>query len=150
MCIRDSQLSGRFDNHGMSDWLRTFNAHGRTALERAHMRAFVQGKEDVGTFSQEPVGGFSQPNPLGPADPLHSSAYASGNSGNDFSIESLRGQNEQQVQMQPSVPHAWEALPSAAHPQRALVREQAYSAPSRTPSAPAVLAFPKRPGALFQ
>ena len=114
------------------------------------------GKEDFSTFYQQPIGGFQQDNPLntlnplGPTDPLHRSAYSTEESRNDWPDESLRGQSEQQVLMQPSLAHAWDVLPSSAHPQRPASREQTFSAPSRAPSAPAVLPFPKRPGDLFQ
>jgi hypothetical protein len=146
----EDRLVSRLDSRGTPDWFRIFDSHAPAAPERMHPAPLAPGKEDFGAMNKQTIDGFSQPNPLGSADPLHSSAYPSGNLGNDLRDESLRGQSEEQVLMQPSMVHAWDVMPSAAHPQRPLVREQPYSAPSRAPSAPAVLGFPKRPGALFQ
>jgi hypothetical protein len=149
--LRDSaRLSGRFDDHSVSDWFKTLNSHGALAAERARQGDYRPVSQDTSTFFDRAYGAFSQGNPLGPTDPLHTSAYASGNAETDLTEGILGGQNDKKVLMQPSLPQAWEALPSAAHPVRPIVRQQAFSASSRAPNAPAMLAFPKRPGDLFQ
>ncbi|HUD49259.1 MAG TPA: hypothetical protein VMR33_20695 [Candidatus Baltobacteraceae bacterium] len=146
----EDRLGGHLDDHGAADWLRSFGFHGQAVPEPMHQGALGPEKEDFGTFYQQPTGGYSQANTMAPRDPLHSSAYRGETAGNDLPDAGLRDQSEQQALMQPTLPHAWDVLPSAAHPQRTLERQQPFTAPSRAPNAPAVLAFPKRPGDLFQ
>ncbi len=146
----EKRFSSRFEDRVASDWSARFDSHGATGSERVREGAFATEGEDFSTLYQRSLGGLSQSSPLGPTDPLHSSAYSFGDSGNEMPAKSLRGQTEQEALMQPSMVHAWDALPSAASPLQSFVPEPSFSAPTFAPSAPAVLGFPKRPGDLFQ
>jgi hypothetical protein len=146
----EDRLGSRFSDHSSSPaWIRTLD-RGSKPWDGARQTAGASDNEDFRTLYQQQTSGFSQPNTLGSTDPLRGSPFASGSSRNDLPDESLRGQSEQQVVMQPSLVHAWDTLPSAAHPQRPRATTQPYVTQSRSPSTPAVLSFPKRPGDLFQ
>jgi hypothetical protein len=150
--MAEDRLGGRFDERGGSDWLHALdNYHRPKEAERTHQESRSHGKEDfAGSFYQQSIGGFSQLNPLGQPDPLHSSAYSSVAPVKAWPDESLGGQNDQQALTQPTMPRPFDELPTATHPQRPLVREQPYSSGSRVQAAPINLPFPKRPGDLFQ
>jgi hypothetical protein len=143
---------GGLDNQGVSDWFHELESHAKPNSERMQPAALTparEGKEDL--FYQQSYSDLSQPDPLSTMDPLHSSAYVVAKPPRDSLDESLGGPTLQQAMSPPSIPRAWEELPTAPRPQRpAAPRASFFSAPSRAPSAPAVLAFPKRPGDLFQ
>jgi hypothetical protein len=68
-----------------------------------------------------------------------------------LAIDSQRYQSDQpQMPAQPSLPRAWDELPAANVSRQSANQTPFLSAPTRVPSSPAVLTFPKRPGSLFQ
>lgn len=148
----EDRLSNRFEEKPATDWFRSLESSGTKRRERSREAAMEPGKEDFGSgaFYQQPLGGLSQLNPYAPPDPLHSSAYAPVNSGSDWLSDSMREPSQNQGLAQPSLAHAWDEIPTAAHPLPATSREQTFSAPAQAPSRPVRLPFPKRPGDLFQ
>lgn len=149
----EDRFSNRFEEKPATDWLRSLESHAPKTRERSRETAMEPGREDfgAGSFYQQPLGGQSQLNPFATPDPLHSSAYAPTTSGNDWVSDSMRGPSQDQVQAQPSLAHAWDQLPTPAHPVMSTAqRDQNYSVQTQAPSRPVTLPFPKRPGDLFQ
>ena len=71
----EDRWGSRFNDHGASDWFSTLDPHHPAIiLDRTRREAFVPGNEGFSSFYQHPIGDLPQPNPLAPADPLHSSA----------------------------------------------------------------------------
>jgi hypothetical protein len=162
---------GRLANSGVSDWFRSMGSHEKQSAN--HMHAEIappgrDGKQDPTAFYQQPFHDFSLPDPLRSSDPLHVSAYSSTspNSAHDLNDRTILEQrrlldrrmldqglsdgNDSQAQLDTSLPRAWDSLPTIGSARRPAARAETFSAPSRAPSAPAVLAFPRRPGDLFQ
>lgn len=122
----------------------SFISHGPIAEERMREGEFIPDNAQFNAPYGQPPGGFSMPNSSAQSDPLHASAFSSGSS---LENDNLRNDGvPQQYSMPPSM-RAWD-VPTTAPLRRSQAEQEALSAQRRTPSAPAILAFPRMPGTL--
>ena len=142
-------LSRRLDQHTAPEWTRAKASQQTKEYEQKRKEGFTPAKEDFSTF-YNPLSGGSPQNEFGSAAESSRVRGFSGILGKAWADDGLRGQGDQQVMMQPATAPGWDQLPTPSHPNRISSRDQTFAEPSHTPYAPAVLAFPKRPGDLFQ
>jgi hypothetical protein len=148
---KDSWLTGHFDRAGEAGWFHDSESRARKEMDRMRQGEPLAEKDGFSGFYRQPFAGFSRPDTADSADPFHSSAFSTGISTPDWRDGHTQSQiDEAQMVAAPSIPQPWEQLPTAVQPQRPVSHDQPFSAVSRAPVAPAVLAFPHRPGDLFQ
>jgi hypothetical protein len=140
---------------GVSDWFQALSTRQKQAQEHAQSEMAPppqQGRQLADSVDQSPFHEFAMPDPFRAFDPLHTSVNPARESANRANAEqrNLLDQPTQQTSMDPSMPRAWEVLPTADRPRPPAALQDAFSAPSHVHAAPAVLTFPKRPGDLFQ
>jgi hypothetical protein len=125
----------------------SFSSHGSDAEERMRGGEFIPENEQFKAPYGQPPGGISTPYSSAQTDPLHASVYSSGVSGIYSEHDNLRNDGVSQQDSMPPSMRAWD-VPTTAPVKRSHFEQEALSAQKRTPSAPAVLAFPRMPGSL--